>query len=271
MRLPTSRSLEEIQHYLELFSKQLSNLPDYYPFEKFSFDQIRQKVKISQNRLFYDQERNAAREIARRSGVFEENGNIRQIKLEVAYHWRVSEMYDDQSTQQDVVIGWDDIRNKIDRIIVLGDPGFGKSWLLKYEGRYIAQEQMALLKEHKIEINEIQLPLHVRLATLAEALEKMDSNFLEAILSIIQHEYNLSNITKQWMKLYITTSKCTLLLDALDEVAVDKKQNLINILKNWSEHVECRIILTSRIAGYKEAPFILRSNDLNQKLETRCI
>lgn len=259
----------DIQNYLEGISIRLSNLPEYYPKGVFNFDQIRQKVKLSQNRLVYNPNNAFARETARRLGAFEEDDEQRQIYLEEAYQWRGTEMYETamSGVHNTVVRDWEEIRDQFHRAIILGDPGFGKSWLLRYEGRRIAAEQLTQLKKQKVNEDEINFPVHMRLSNLAEYIDKNNPNLPNAILLLLQNEYDISKQFSFWIKQHIYTSRCVLLLDALDEVAEEKKTGLVYALENFAANSDCHILLSSRIAGYRKAPFFLKDGKWSPELE----
>lgn len=261
---------EDIKNYLDRFAERLAALPEYYPKDKFSFDQIRQRVKISRERLLYGQEQVVSRETARRSGFFEDDEEMRQKHLELAYQRRGAEMYELEegpATREETLVDWEDTRHHFDRAIILGDPGFGKSWLLRYEGRCLAREQLLRFQEGPVDEEDICLPIHTRLGTLAETLEEKDPDLLKAILLVVQREYDIPDRFVLWMRRIIPTAQCVLLLDALDEVDEDKKQRLIDALGRLAENGECRIFLTSRIAGYRKAPFTLKNSKLDLELE----
>jgi polynucleotide 5'-kinase involved in rRNA processing len=71
---------------------------------------------------------------------------------------------EDKPTQ----IDWAEAKQQHQRIMVLADPGMGKSTLLKMEASLIAQEAWNSLANNLTSIEDVTLPLLIRLSELAE-------------------------------------------------------------------------------------------------------
>lgn len=266
---------DDLKTYLQRLYQDLSALPPYlHNLDRFDIDSIGQQVRISRKRLIYREKEEASlSKSAHQAGYSgketEQERKTDQKHQEKIYLRRGTDM-DEQLEEEveTVVVEWGTVRSEIKRAIILGDPGFGKSWLLRYEGRQLAQEQIARLQTGKQTPNEIIFPVHLRLATLAKKLVENPSNDIrETIVDILQFEYALSEQLVIWIKHIVVSSQCVLLLDALDEVTEAQKPELFAALKGFAEHTHCRILLTSRIAGYTGAPFALNVKDREQELE----
>jgi HEAT repeat protein len=155
-------------------------------------------------------------------------------------------------------VDWQEARRQHSRIMVLADPGMGKSTLLKQEVGTTVQQAYKALEEDK-PLQDFTLPLLIRLSTLADEIEAMPTE--EAILKIIQERH--SNLLKQhentevmtflnaFLKQQLLNGKGLLLLDALDEVPEGKRPKLLEKLNDFAKaYPTCPMVGTSRIVGY---------------------
>ena len=145
-------------------------------------------------------------------------------------------------------VDWKEAKKQHQRIIVLADPGMGKSTLLRRETCLTAQEERQSLKNNTKKLEEVVFPLFLRLSDLAETPEEI----IDAIPVLIEREY--SERATQVMELLrekLKVGKCLLLLDALDEVPTEHRKRLIEKLNRFAQRQSpCPIICTSRIVGY---------------------
>ncbi len=150
-------------------------------------------------------------------------------------------------------VDWKEAKKRHQRIIVLADPGMGKSTLLRREACLTAQQERLSLKNNTKKLEQVIFPLFLRLSDLAETPEEI----IDAIPVLIQRKY--SETATQVMELLqekLKTGKCLLLLDALDEVPTEQRQRqrLIEKLNQFAQReLPCPIICTSRIVGYSGA------------------
>jgi hypothetical protein len=288
----------ELVQYLTNLRTRLSELPAYLP--QIDFGKIRQRVRLSEERLRYDETEARFREAQRREGMFEEDEEKKDQELSRAYKWRGAEAYEEQREGQEPrtsIVDWEETRTKLRRAVVLGDPGFGKTWLLKYEGRRIAEEQMEKLRSGELGAYDAFLPIFVRLGTFAVNLKKIRQSkpaaaggnsarslgsgsldgiasplreTIEAIVETVAMHTDLSERIKNLMVRKIASkdrSGCILLLDGLDEVprlrdedtSPDYKGEVRDAIRAIAEQTDCQIILTSRIVGYGGEPFPLNN------------
>ncbi|MEB3281305.1 MAG: HEAT repeat domain-containing protein [Lyngbya sp.] len=152
-------------------------------------------------------------------------------------------------------LDWEEARKKHQKIMVLADPGMGKSTLLKMEALRIAKDQREKLETGTITVEEVVLPLFLRLSELAS--EQNKSEFIpEAIADVIKQIYLDKTEFEKIQPLIVEKIKkgqCFLLLDAWDEVQQDYRTNLKNKLDNLKK-IDFPIIATSRIVGYTGSP-----------------
>jgi HEAT repeat protein/predicted MPP superfamily phosphohydrolase len=169
---------------------------------------------------------------------------------------------------------WEEIRDRLRRGIVLGNPGYGKSWLLGAEGRRIAREQRERLtagaQPPEELLQHLVVPVFARLPELAEILpHTKDADLIEALWSLTKHDYQLPDSVKDWLTTRLKSETSVLLLDGLDEVPVahEQRKTLVAELELLARTTRGRIILTSRITGYDRAPFPLAQTADEQEVE----
>jgi HEAT repeat protein len=156
--------------------------------------------------------------------------------------------------QQD---SWKNAKRGHSRIVVLADPGMGKSTLLRMEVGTTIQESRQILDNGQ-PLQEIVIPLFIGLSTLANKI--IEKSTEEVILDIIQEQYSnllkhhenaeVSKFLNAFLKKQLLNNKCLLLLDALDEVSPEKRHQLLEKLSVFVQAYPCPIVGTSRIVGY---------------------
>ena len=155
-------------------------------------------------------------------------------------------------------VNWQEAKRQESRIVILADPGMGKSTLLRMEVcRTVEQSHQVL--QNKEPLEEIAIPLLIRLSTLAEKITNTPA--FEAILEIVRERHSnllthhqdaeMVAFLNDFLQEKLLQGKCWLLLDALDEVTQEKRHLLIQKLNDFARaYPNCSIIGTSRIVGY---------------------
>jgi hypothetical protein len=171
-----------------------------------------------------------------------------ESEAELKRAYALKRLEESQPTQVD----WKHAKKQHQRIIVLADPGMGKSTLLRREACLTAQEERLSLKNNTKKLEEVVFPLFLRLSDLAETPEEI----IDAIPVLIQRD-DYSETATQVMELLrekLKVGKCLLLLDALDEVPTEHRKRLVEKLNRFAQRKPpCPIICTSRIVGYSGA------------------
>ena len=150
-------------------------------------------------------------------------------------------------------VKWEEARKKHQKLIVLADPGMGKSTLLRMEALKIATEGRGQRAEGRREekkeeewVDEVVFPLFLRLSDLA-ATEK---EVIDIVPELIKKEYGTAAVIEPLLKKKLRQGKCVLLLDALDEVPKEERLELGRKLNSFARNYDCPIVCTSRIVGY---------------------
>jgi len=129
------------------------------------------------------------------------------------------------------------------RVVVLGDPGSGKSTMLKYLALRLAKDKDA------------PLPILLPLNAYAKALQQKEIN-LQAYLPeyFAAHAESVASLAPLF-KEAIEHGKAVILLDGLDEVQ-SNRASLVQKVEAFSHDVIARgnrVLVTSRIVGYRDA------------------
>src|SRR5215210_4882699 len=150
-----------------------------------------------------------------------------------------------QSTRQPVF----DLLGKYDGLILLGDPGAGKTTFLKFLALTLATGQ-----GEAVGLGD-RLPVLVPLAPYAEALALGDLPLLDFFARYFR-ERNVDLPLEEIVKPALERGKVLLLLDGLDEVRNPEHRHLLveRVKDFYSFYKEAgnKFVLTSRIVGYRE-------------------
>ncbi|MCM4079265.1 HEAT repeat domain-containing protein [Paractinoplanes hotanensis] len=141
---------------------------------------------------------------------------------------------------------WEELRESAHRIVVLADPGLGKSWLVRTETIRLALVALDSIDEGRTAV----LPVPLR----AEQLTTVGGRSLGEV--VVQHlAGSLPDRSRQQFAEQVDAGHVHLLVDGLDEVPNEADRQAVRAaLVNWSRRPGVRRwIVTSRIAGYTGA------------------
>ena len=156
---------------------------------------------------------------------------------------------------------WEQAAARFEQLVVLGDPGMGKSWLLRTQTHRLVQAALVGMRDGAIVSEETAIPIPVRADVLAARAE---GALAEAVTRYLVDEGLLAIRSAAEMTNRIANGGVTLLIDALDEVpreaAVPGTQaplkRLEDMLRQWA--LQCtgpaRCVITTRLAGYTGPP-----------------
>ena len=248
----------ELTVYLELLAHRFSRVPEYFPAH-LNMDLIHQAIRVKQcppRRRWQEQAQSRERTPW--------TGNC--AEAEPLSRWQALEV-DAQAWGKQGAAEWNKVRLTLKRAVLLGGPGSGKSWLLQDEARRVAREQLVLVPARAHVPGALVVPIYLRLGAVAEELLSSDADICEALVHLLQRDYPLSEQLASWLRQQLLGPRCLLLLDALDEVPQEQQGTLRAALQWLATHSRCRMLLTSRCAGYQAAPFPLRGNSYEGEFE----
>jgi formylglycine-generating enzyme required for sulfatase activity len=125
------------------------------------------------------------------------------------------------------------------RSVVVGDPGGGKSWLLRWYVRQLAQKALDAVRDRRVRLDQIELPVLVRLRDVASELDGRRS-LVEVLKQHVQkradtaaarglggtsrsHLLAVARTFNDWVDRCFETGRVCLLLDGWDEVSDDQR------------------------------------------------
>ena len=148
---------------------------------------------------------------------------------------------------------WPQVAAENWRLVVLADPGLGKSWLIRTETHRLCQQALAAA-ERGDDAGALLIPVPVRcdqlVASGGQSLAQAAAGYLVA-------QQLVPPRSRSGLQARIEAGQTVLLLDAVDELTTDEQYGrLKELLQSWRTYddVGPRCVLTSRIAGYRGSP-----------------
>ena len=147
------------------------------------------------------------------------------------------------------------------RLVILGDPGTGKTTSLNFTTLMLAYGYGAA----RLNLDAPYIPIKVRLADYADELKTNSSLSLDNFIFQIYSKKTASTISlDEYLRYALETGGCLMLLDGLDEVGDDPQgdvlmrakivQNVQDFADGWCTDRSNRIVVSSRIEGYWDGP-----------------
>lgn len=151
---------------------------------------------------------------------------------------------------------WPEVAHAEPRIVVLGDPGMGKSWLIRAETRRLATAALAALPDDGVPAG-IALPVAARCDELARA---GGHTVGQALAEVLGRRHRLAPSLRHWLAEQIDSGAAVILLDAWDELLDGDDQHRVRDLLARMPAPAAdgtggqRCVITSRLAGYVAPP-----------------
>lgn len=142
------------------------------------------------------------------------------------------------------------------RFVILGNPGSGKTSLIKYLLLKSAQAQLVGYRQAET----LSFPILMEIRKFENALkktDKIDYCILDYLYDSIKGEYNLG-LLAGFFENHLERGNALLLFDGLDEVADEVRRSEVQrmisaFIANY--HNNNTVMITSRISGYSQARF----------------
>jgi len=148
-------------------------------------------------------------------------------------------------------VSWNEAKQN-NRLIILGDPGIGKSTLMLFEFVSLTQTAINALLSKKVKFSDVKIPVYFRISELS----RTSIGFLNAMIKQLKRNHPKSKkIISTLIKNKIDEGNLVLLLDAFDEVSLNKRKKIIKKLRFFSRENSCKIICSSRLSGYNSRIF----------------
>ena len=137
-------------------------------------------------------------------------------------------------------------------LVLLGEPGSGKSTTLQFIGLCFVHENWA---EDRLHLTEQRIPIKLDLRGYADILAEPGTAMEEALSRAAQELLrNISNddayeLIRTWRE----NSQLLILLDGLDEVSDQQRgfvRDEIHKFAAWAVDQQCRFVVSSRLTGY---------------------
>lgn len=143
------------------------------------------------------------------------------------------------------------------RLVILGEPGTGKTTTLQFLALRFAKEGLAE-EQPRLEKTWVPVQLDLRKHTGKRRLEEMLAEEVADLAGFdpLSSEETLAKaalLIRSWWK----DEKLAILLDGLDELTEARRASMIASIQHFSNPMgrqRCRFVVTSRIAGYRQAP-----------------
>lgn len=160
--------------------------------------------------------------------------------------------YDDLIEEEDFDVNYSQLFNYSNKSVILGNPGAGKSILVKSIICNILNKNYKDF--NKVEIIEY-LPFRIELRKYLSFKKQNRGNILKYLNSLLEEEYGITSMTETLLEKILKEQDNIIFFDGLDEIfKIEDKIEIKNDIENFHNSFPLtKSITTSRIIGYEEA------------------
>jgi energy-coupling factor transporter ATP-binding protein EcfA2 len=167
------------------------------------------------------------------------------------------------SEREDLTVGFVDFQKHFRRVVVLGDPGGGKSTLCQYlcltlSNQYLLSNKYTHKQVSEIEPQSVKIPIRVVLRSFELARSKSPQiSILDYIVAeLVSSSGQEAKIVRASVLYGLEFGLVVLAFDGLDEIlAVSRRREYVDIVRQFCDRFPlCPVVVTSRVVGYDDAP-----------------
>jgi HEAT repeat protein len=159
------------------------------------------------------------------------------------------------------VVEWLDVRSVLKQVVLLGDPGYGKTMLLGHEVARRNYAASAMLRSTTFECDELDIAVFVRAVDLAKRVSK-GPGIREAVIALLASRHDLKGEARRVVSERLQTGHCLVAVDALDEVPWAWRVALNTSLDEFvRKYPSASVLVSSRLTGYVHSPALVGEGD----------
>ena len=165
------------------------------------------------------------------------------VPLELKIESEIGKTNDElQSKKKEIIFTLENALNDFNKLVVLGDPGSGKSTILKHLAYNICTNRPT-----ESQFNDL-VPVVIKGSEFAKYVSTTSKNLSEYIIDHIDKKYELLFTQK------LESNQLIVLVDGIDEINITSlRHTVVNRINAFiAQYPETKIIVSSRIVGYKE-------------------
>jgi energy-coupling factor transporter ATP-binding protein EcfA2 len=176
------------------------------------------------------------------------------VRLRVALSEEVSTIDKEPASGEGVVIDIQSALERFRKLVIVGDPGSGKSTFLKFIALMIARSQVEgnpSLATSRLNLQSpLPIPLFISLWELADYVRTAKEALAEPIVSFAQSQ--LGGLTADQIERLLSAGSFCVLLDGLDEVPTEiGRAKISRIVEAFVQKFQTnRFVITSRVRAY---------------------
>jgi predicted NACHT family NTPase len=134
---------------------------------------------------------------------------------------------------------WDKVKGKFEgkNLIILADPGMGKTTFLQLESSKFANSKIIDLVDGRIGDDDVKIPIFIKLIDFAKSSDEL----IDAIPILIKRDYRkIWSYIEHIIHDKLESGKFVLFLDALDEVTIKDREELRRKLNRFCNDYQGR-------------------------------